>query len=147
MARSPGNPHSDSVFWDEIAALKESIAQLRQQVLDDAYNLTSTGMARTITTPGFSEVFTIVAGTAAQVSVLFSANADAGATTGEVRAIDVPTGTEIHVPVAVTLGTGNLLWEMTLPYSGDEWRLIEIQARLTSGVGTLTFRPYGSQGG
>jgi hypothetical protein len=147
MPRSLGNPDSEATFWDRIAAMQEEIDRLRNQVLDDASNLTSPEMARSITSTGYSEVFTIAAGTASIVSVMFSANADAGTTTGLVRAIDVPTGTEVHAPVAVTLGTGNLIWDMTLPYSADEWRLVQIQALRDSGTGTLTFRPYGSQGG
>lgn len=147
MTRSPGNPAADSIFWDEIAKLREELARLKNQVLDDVYNLTTPDMTRSITSSGYSEVFTVVAGTAAQLQVMFTAGADAGTTTGEVRAVDVTTGTEVQPAVAVTLGTGVLVWDMTLPYSGDEWRLVEIQARLTSGIGTLTFRPYGSQGG
>lgn len=145
--RSQGNPDSDALFWDTIAALKADIARLRLQVLDDASSPTTPGMATAITSPGYSEAFTVVAGTAATVSVMFDANGDAGTTTGLVRAIDLETGTEVHAPVAVTLGTGRLTWDMDLPISSDDWRLVQIQALRDSGTGTLTFRPYGSQGG
>lgn len=146
--RSTGNPSADSVFWDAIAALKEQVAQLKTQVLDDASNLTSPAETRQVTSVGYSEVFTVAAGTASSISIMFSADADAALTTGDVRAVDLATGLVVYGPVGVTLGTGKLFWDMPdLPLSADPWRLIEIQARLTSGTGTLTFRPYGSQGG
>lgn len=147
MPRSPGNPLSDALIWDTIAALKTDIDRLQLQVLDDASNLTTPMDLVTITTAGYSEVFTIAAGTATNVSVMFLADADAGSTNGEVRAIDVATNTEVHVPVEVTLGSGNLIWDMDLPPSADEWRLIQIQARRNTGTGSLKFRPYGSKGG
>jgi hypothetical protein len=147
MPRSPGNPLSEALFWNTIAALKKDIDRLQLQVLDDASNLTTPMDLVTITTSGYSEVFTIAAGTATTVSVMFSADADAGSTNGEVRAIDVTTGAEVHAPVAVTLGTGHLIWDMDLPPSADDWRLIEIQARRNTGTGSLKFRPYGSKGG
>lgn len=147
MPRSPGNPLSEGLFWEKIADLERDIDRLQLQVLDDASNLTTPAMATTIVTPGYSEVFTVAAGTASNVSVMFSADADAVSTTGFVRAIDLATGIEVHAPVAVTLGTGQLIWDMDLPPSADEWRLVQIQAQRTSGTGTLTFRPYGSQGG
>lgn len=145
--RSQGNPQSDAIFWDEIAALKQAVERLKLQLADDASSPTTPTMAQTITSPGYSEAFTIVAGTSATVSVMFDANGDAGTTTGFVRAIDLESGTEVHAPVAVTLGTGRLTWDMDLPISSDEWRLVQIQALRDSGTGTLTFRPYGSQGG
>lgn len=147
MPRSQGNPNSDAIFWDAIAALKKDVARLQLQVLDDATSPTTPNMAVAITTTGYSEAFTIVAGTAATCSVMFDANGDAGTTTGLVRALDLATGTEVYPATAVTLGTGRLTWDMDLPITDDEWRLVQIQALLTSGTGVLTFRPYGSQGG
>lgn len=147
MPRSPGDPNSDALFWDTIAAMQESIAQLKLQLLDDASSPTTPTMTQSITSAGYSEAFTIVAGTASSVSVMFDANGDAATTTGLVRAVDVATNTEVHAPVAVTLGTGRLTWVMDLPISSDEWRLVQVQALRSSGTGTLTFRPYGSQGG
>jgi hypothetical protein len=147
MPRSQGNPNSDAIFWDAIAALKKDFDRLQLQVLDDASSPTTPNMAVAITSPGYSEAFTIVAGSAATCSVMFDANGDAGTTTGLVRAVDLATGTEVHAATPVTLGTGRLTWDMDLPITDDEWRLVQIQALLTSGTGTLTFRPYGSQGG
>lgn len=145
--RSQGNPQSEALFWDTIADLRKEIDRLRLQVLDDASSPTTPNMAVAITSPGYGEAFTVVAGTASTVSVMFDANGDAGTTTGFVRAIDMESGAEVHAPVAVTLGTGRLTWDMDLPISADEWRLVQIQALRDSGTGVLTVRPYGSQGG
>lgn len=147
MPRSPGNPQSEAVFWETVAAMKADIERLQLQVLDDASNLTTPMDLVNITSSGYSEVFTIAAGTASNVSVMFSADADAASTNGDVRAIDVTTGAEVHLPVTVTLGTGNLIWDIDLPPSSDDWRLIQIQARRNTGTGSLKFRPYGSKGG
>jgi hypothetical protein len=145
--RSQGNPNSDAIFWDAIAALRQDIDRLKLQILDDASSPTTPAMTQTVATAGYSEAFTIVAGTASTASVMFDANADAGSTTGLVKAVDLATGTEVHAPVAVTLGTGRLTWDMDLPITDDEWRLVQIQALRDGGTGYLTFRPYGSQGG
>jgi hypothetical protein len=145
--RSQGNPDSPSLIMDMFADLQQQLAELKRQVADDASSPTTPAMAQVITSPGYSEAFTVVAGTASAVSVMFDANGDAGTTTGLVRAVDLATGTEVHAPVAVTLGTGQLIWDMDLPISSDDWRLVQIQALRSSGTGTLTFRPYGSQGG
>lgn len=145
--RSQGNPQSDAIFWDAIAALKQGIERLRLQLADDASSPTTPNMAVAITSPGYSEAFTIVAGTAATCSVMFDANSDAGTTTGLVRAVDLATGAEVHAATAVTLGTGRLTWDMDLPITDDEWRLVQVQALRDSGTGVLTIRPYGSQGG
>lgn len=147
MPRSQGNPNDDGIFWQAIADLREDVVRLKRQVLDDASSPTTPNMAVAITSSGYSEAFTIVAGTAATVSVMFDANGDAGTTTGLVRAVDMETGAEVHAATPVTLGTGRLTWDMDLPISADEWRLVQIQAQRTSGTGTLTLRPYGSQGG
>jgi hypothetical protein len=145
--RSQGNPNDPALFWKTIGELRTEIDRLRRQVADDASSPTTPTMAVTITSPGYSEVFTVVAGTAATASVMFDANGDAGTTTGLVRAVDMETGAEVFPATPVTLGTGRLTWDMDLPISADEWRLVQIQALRNSGTGTLTFRPYGSQGG
>lgn len=112
-----------------------------------AATVTTPGMATAVTATTWVEAFT-VAGRRQNATWEIRFTATATGTDGQVQAVLVADGTVLQAPVTVTTGTTfTAVWIIDLPGALDDYLEVQIQAQRLTGAGTVTVRPYGSQGG
>lgn len=113
-----------------------------------SFTITTPNTGATITSASFVEAFSVVGRRQnAAVEVRFTATCAAG-TTGSVHAVIGGTATELHAPVNIADGdTLTAAWTLDLPGNYDDYLVVEIQARVLTGAGAVTVRPYSAAGG